>query len=388
METSMPVALSSGSGRKSGAMPKSGPDSDISTQQADYKSYSEVNSEQGIDRSDAKLSAEAASTDRELGSATDDETGSGQDGNPLPLWQPDIAALNPVAEAVVHPNLPVSPVTTVTPSPVATSEVATLAVKSGPQIGSGTPPRPGGAATTSAFSMPQELAAALGEGGLQANGAQPVAGTSGSPVKMALEGLRVRLDPGGNPGLAIGSGSSDGSSNSALMLLQTLSDGSVLTRATAQAQPPLQLPTHVNQWGDAIGERVVWMAGQQLQQATLRIHPQHLGPLEINLTLQQDQASVTFNSPHAVVREAIEASVPRMRELFAQQQMQLVQVDVGQRDPGGYGTHSQDGGLGQGAGDPRTAGSFSGRGVAASEDEALNVPLPSRQGIGLLDDYA
>lgn len=180
-----------------------------------------------------------------------------------------------------------------------------------------------------------------------------------------------------------GSGGESGQLSS-YALLQTLSDGSTLVRANAPLQQPLQMPAHTNQWGEAIGQRVVWMAGQNLQQANIRVHPQHLGPLEIKLSLSNDQASVTINSPNAAVREAIEASIPRMRELFSQQQMQLVQVDVGQRDSGSQGAF-----FGWGAESGRQQGQTGLDGAGAGGDGAGISSSPVvRQGVGLLDDYA
>jgi flagellar hook-length control protein FliK len=95
----------------------------------------------------------------------------------------------------------------------------------------------------------------------------------------------------------------------------------------------LALPQRVGEpgWQQALGERVLWLAGREQQVAELRLNPPHLGPLEVRVVVQQDQASVVFLSQHAAVREALEQAVPRLRDMLGQQDLQLVQVDVGER---------------------------------------------------------
>jgi flagellar hook-length control protein FliK len=94
-------------------------------------------------------------------------------------------------------------------------------------------------------------------------------------------------------------------------------------------------------WADALGERVLLMAGREQHVAELRLSPPNLGPLEVRLSLHQDQASVAFVSQHAAVRDALEQAIPRLRDMLAQQDVQLVQVDVSQRETGGHAADHQ-----------------------------------------------
>lgn len=104
-------------------------------------------------------------------------------------------------------------------------------------------------------------------------------------------------------------------------------------------------------WDSAIGDRLMWMVQGEQQFAKLKLNPPNLGPLEVRLNVSHDQASVTFLAPHAAVREALEAAMPRLREMFDQQSMQLVRADVG--DPNaqhGDPTHNASGDGGRGFG--------------------------------------
>jgi flagellar hook-length control protein FliK len=98
----------------------------------------------------------------------------------------------------------------------------------------------------------------------------------------------------------------------------------------------LPVPVGDPRWANALGERVLLMAGREQHVAELRLSPPNLGPLEVRLSLQQDQASVAFVAQHAAVRDALEQAIPRLREMLAQQDVQLVQVDVSQREAGGH----------------------------------------------------
>lgn len=85
------------------------------------------------------------------------------------------------------------------------------------------------------------------------------------------------------------------------------------------------------QWSQAVGERVLWLAAQNLSAADIRLDPPDLGTMHVKVSIQQDQASVSFVSPHPVVREALDQQATRLREMFAEQGLNLVHVDVSDR---------------------------------------------------------
>ncbi len=82
-------------------------------------------------------------------------------------------------------------------------------------------------------------------------------------------------------------------------------------------------------WDKGLGDKLVWMAGHKQQVAELHLNPPDLGPLKITLTLNHDQASAQFVSAHAAVREAIEAAMPRLREMLADSGITLGHANVG-----------------------------------------------------------
>lgn len=85
------------------------------------------------------------------------------------------------------------------------------------------------------------------------------------------------------------------------------------------------------QWSQAVGERVLWLAAQNLSVADIRLDPPELGSLQVRVTVNQEQASVTFVTPHAQVRDVLDQQATRLREMFAEQGLNLVNVDVSER---------------------------------------------------------
>jgi len=91
----------------------------------------------------------------------------------------------------------------------------------------------------------------------------------------------------------------------------------------------IAVPVASPAWGEALGDKVLWMSSQGSQVAELRLDPPHLGPLEVRITVTNDQATAVFVSNHSVVREAIEAAMPRLREMLADSGIMLGNTMVG-----------------------------------------------------------
>ncbi|GGP20531.1 flagellar hook-length control protein FliK [Silvimonas iriomotensis] len=102
------------------------------------------------------------------------------------------------------------------------------------------------------------------------------------------------------------------------------------TDASKQTVPSHQIdiPVTDNKWSEAVAQRVSMMVGKQEQQLDMQLNPPHLGPMEVRLSMSQDQASVIFTSQHANVREALAAATPRLSALLADQGITLSNVQV------------------------------------------------------------
>lgn len=108
--------------------------------------------------------------------------------------------------------------------------------------------------------------------------------------------------------------------------------------ALAAAQRPNTASLAFNQpfsqggWNNEVGEKVLWMAAQNLKFADIRLDPPELGSLQVRVTVQNEQAQVSFISPHPAVREALDSQATRLREMMADQGLTLVDVNVSDRE--------------------------------------------------------
>lgn len=81
-------------------------------------------------------------------------------------------------------------------------------------------------------------------------------------------------------------------------------------------------------WSQQVADKVMWMSSQNLQSAEIKLDPAELGRLDVKITISQEYTQITFNSAHAGVRDSLESQMHRLREMFAQQGMQDVDVNV------------------------------------------------------------
>ncbi|MDX1299026.1 MAG: flagellar hook-length control protein FliK [Pseudomonas sp.] len=145
------------------------------------------------------------------------------------------------------------------------------------------------------------------------------------------------------------------------------------------------VPMQQGGWSEAVVDRVMVMSSQNLKSAEIQLDPAELGRLEVRISVNQEQSQVTFASPHAGVREALDAQMHRLRELFAQQGMNQLDVSVSDQS-------LSRGWQGQGGSDERGRGGASGESLGADEELHLSAVESARAtsgGVrGLVDYYA
>jgi flagellar hook-length control protein FliK len=108
---------------------------------------------------------------------------------------------------------------------------------------------------------------------------------------------------------------------------------SPLRQAESAHARPVNVPVGTAQWADEIGSRMTMMVEQGKHTASLRLSPEHLGPLEVRITMNGDQASVQFGAANVDTRNAIENALPRLREMFAASGLSLADANVSREPP-------------------------------------------------------
>ncbi len=114
--------------------------------------------------------------------------------------------------------------------------------------------------------------------------------------------------------------------------------------AAQQAQLPLQLTKELA--NEQVAEKVQMMMSKNLKNLDIRLDPPEFGRMQIRMTMNNDLANVHFTVSNPQARDLIEQTLPRLREMLAQQGMQLADSSVQQQSSGqqqGYTASEQSG---------------------------------------------
>ncbi|WDM69336.1 flagellar hook-length control protein FliK [Xanthomonas cucurbitae] len=125
---------------------------------------------------------------------------------------------------------------------------------------------------------------------------------------------------------------------------------------------------------DAIGARLNWLADQKIGHAHIKLTPNEMGPVEVRLHLEGDKVNASFTAAHADTRQALEQSLPRLREMLGQNGFQLGQADVSQQQQNPSGN--------------RQGGGSEGNGLSLDDNPPVGIPSVVLRQRGLLDAYA
>jgi flagellar hook-length control protein FliK len=162
--------------------------------------------------------------------------------------------------------------------------------------------------------------------------------------------------------------------------------GAIQASERGAATPALAVPSPVGtpQWHQELGDHVVWMAGRMENRAELVLNPPQMGRIEVSLSVSGDQANAIFTSTNPTVRDALEASLPRLREVLADAGIQLGQAQVGAENPHQSAQQEKNGdNFGPGR-DAALADAASSQSLIGGAQE----PVELKMGRGLVDTFA
>ncbi|MCL6414466.1 flagellar hook-length control protein FliK [Aestuariirhabdus sp. Z084] len=192
-----------------------------------------------------------------------------------------------------------------------------------------------------------------------------------------------------NPVLAPIEGLSSGADTQVQTNVVPMANGYAIQTREVQPGGQQHLVTEITQpvgtarWGEAVVDKVMWLSSQNVQSAQIRLDPPELGPLEVKININSEQASVVFTSQHGQVRDALEQQLLRLREMFDQQGLQLVNVDVSQQNLAQQQSTGDSGDADSGPGGSMTGSSEDDN----ANEEAVNMAAGA-QSLGLVDYYA
>ncbi|MDR9425910.1 MAG: flagellar hook-length control protein FliK [Marinobacter sp.] len=248
------------------------------------------------------------------------------------------------------------------------------------------------------FAMLQTLSGS-GDGKIAAAGS-PVAVNPGMTGKTALQGLLTGQpgQPGQNTGSAGKLLATPGAQLTDMLsanvstetsrpidptsLLSTPRFQTTLEQVTQQAAQPgklaaenavplrsyatsIDVPVGQAEWGDKVMGKLSFLTARNMQVAEIHLTPPDMGPMEVKVRMQNEQANITVHAANPVVREQLEQNSHRLRDMLGEQGVELGQFDVS--DQAGQQAGSQDDEAGEGGG----AGQGNGTLANGESDESL-----------------
>jgi flagellar hook-length control protein FliK len=200
--------------------------------------------------------------------------------------------------------------------------------------------------------VPGELSNMMGKlDGKELDVAAPVATDGGSPLGKAVERqvldktpVQAQADPAtGQP-----KGLSDATQFAALRPREAAAEPAALKElaVSAPTAAPLQqaalalapaaagsndkIAARVGTpgWDQQVGQKIVWMVAGQEQSASLTLNPPDMGPMQVVLSVTNDQATVTFSAAQPEVRQALEDAMPKLREMMGESGIALGNASV------------------------------------------------------------
>jgi len=291
----------------------------------------------------AQISSQGASTDSQP-SGDAKATTSDQAAPSAQPAQPAVAPANGQAIAAAMLALiqqsaaPVPVATTAatptTPAPASNDSKATIADDIG-------------AAITASSKMAQALTGSLG-GAVAGTVADAATGVIGKAVGLVGDAVAGML---GN-----------GDKADAAKAAQLPDPAQLATGQVPQAATPLSAPAALQSsqvagtpaFAHELGQQIAWMSNGDIKEASIRLHPEDMGQLDVKISVHENRVDVAFAAQHPAAVQAVNQTLTQLDTMLAHHGLQLGQTQVGQQQAGqgGQGNGKSFAQVAQGGADP------------------------------------
>ncbi len=163
-------------------------------------------------------------------------------------------------------------------------------------------------------------------------------------------------------------------------LLPPLQQAALALAVNVGPHPGDTLAPHLGgpNWDQSLGQRMIWMVAGAEQSASLTLNPPDLGPMQVVLHVSNGQADASFFSALPEVRQALEAALPKLREMLGEAGVTLGQTSVSAGNPQQQNAFGQS----QSGDRRRDAGAVDNKAPALAGARRING------GNGLVDTFA
>lgn len=202
-------------------------------------------------------------------------------------------------------------------------------------------PRPGLAAGPA--DHPQKRAGAAGDiGGLAADMSARATAPGGATNGIG-SGMGLRAEPEGSRSTAPATSSSPALPAFATELARAgASHGSPSGALHAQAQLSLPTPVHSPEFVPRLAAEVALLIRNGVHEARVHVHPQELGPITVQITLDGSAAQVRLAVDSALTRQVLEQGMPTLAEAMRDSGLTLAGGDVFQQPHDPHSSSRED----------------------------------------------
>jgi flagellar hook-length control protein FliK len=90
----------------------------------------------------------------------------------------------------------------------------------------------------------------------------------------------------------------------------------------------IDVPVGHAEWGDKLVGKLSWLTARNMSVAEIHLTPPDMGPMEVKVRVQNEQANITVHSANPVVRDQLELHSHRLRDMLGEQGLSLAGFDV------------------------------------------------------------
>lgn len=139
------------------------------------------------------------------------------------------------------------------------------------------------------------------------------------------------------------------------------------------------------EWQEQFQQKLSWFLKEGIRSARLQLNPSDMGPIDVRIQISKEQTNIQIFAQNPQVREMMEGSAQRLRELLSSQNLDLGSFDVS--------SQGRDGSSGQGARGEAENGQLAGAGNESNSELANDTSASAQevllgsQNIRLVDHY-
>ncbi|HET7770533.1 MAG TPA: flagellar hook-length control protein FliK [Chloroflexota bacterium] len=160
---------------------------------------------------------------------------------------------------------------------------------------------------------------------VQSTGSGPSAGANSTPTASPNPAASSAVAPRGTPGNTAPAARAEGVTQS---------------QGAQDSAPDVELHEQVS---PVIVRQARLIAGNSGHELTVRLNPDHLGPLHVRISLLDGALSVGLTTANSEAQRALENALPQLRGALVESGLRLDRLDVSQRAAGNGGNDGQSG---------------------------------------------